>query len=74
MTDDVAFTLLYDYNRSKPIFPYWKNEEFGVETWDDVECRTELRFHKDDLQSLIRCLQTPERIVCQQGTVCSEGL
>ena len=74
--DDVEFALLYDYNRSKPIFPYWKYEEFDVETWDDVECRTELRFDKDYLQSLIRCLQIPERIVCQQGTVCSgmEGL
>ena len=42
--DDVEFALLYDYNRSKPIFPYWKYDEFDVETWDDVEYRTELHF------------------------------
>ena len=47
-----------------------------METWDNVECRTELRFDQYNLQSLIRCLQIPERIVCQQGTVCRgmEGL
>ena len=42
--DDVEYGLHYDYNRSKSIFPYWKYEEFDVETWDDVEYRTELHF------------------------------
>ena len=44
VTEDVEFALLYDYNRSKHNFTYWKYEEFDVETWDDVEYRTELHF------------------------------
>ena len=74
--DDEEFALLYDYNRSKPLFPHWKFEDFDLGTWDEVECRTELRFGKNDLPLLLRCLQIPEQVVCQQGTVCSgmEGL
>ena len=74
--DDEEFALLYDYNRSKPLFPHWKFEDFDLRTWDEVECRTELWFGKNDLPLLLRCLQIPEQVVCQQGTVCSgmEGL
>ena len=38
-----------------------------------MECRTELHFDKNDLQWLMRCLQIPKRVVCQQGTV-SNGM
>lgn len=73
---DAEFVLLYEYNRSKPVFPYWKFNAFNLETWDDEECRTELRFGKHDLPLLMQCLQIPEKIVCQQRTTCSgmEGL
>ena len=70
LIDDVEFALLFDYNLSKSIYPYWKYEEFDFQTWDEVECRTELRFDKNDLPLLMRYLQIPERIVCEQGTVC----
>jgi hypothetical protein len=76
LIDDEEFALLYDHNRSKPLFPYWKFDEFNLDTWSDVECETELRFEKKDLASLKQSLRIPEELVCQQGTVCTgmEGL
>ena len=71
MIDDEEFVLLYEYNQAKPVFPYWKFQGFNLETWDDVECNTELRFEKKDLPTLMRCLQIPEELVREQGTVCS---
>ena len=71
MIDDEEFVLLYEYNQATPVFPYWKFQGFNLETWDDVECNTELRFEKKDLPTLMRCLQIPEELVCEQGTVCS---
>ena len=67
--DIEEFVFLHDYNRSKPVFPYWKFGEFNLEDWDDVEYHTELRFAKNDLHSLLHCLQIPDRIVCQYRTV-----
>ena len=69
--DDEEFVLLYDQNKSKKVFPYWKFEAFNFESWGDVECLTELRFNKSYIPKLIQCLGIPDRIVCQQGTVCS---
>ena len=46
MIDDEEFVLLYEYNQATPVFPYWKFQGFNLETWDDVECNTELRFEK----------------------------
>ena len=73
---DAEFILFYDYNWSKPLFPYWKFEPFDVDTWDDVECMTELRFAKSDLPLLKQLLGIPDKISCRQGTTCSreEGL
>ena len=68
---DAEFILLYDYNWSKPLFPYWKFEPFNVDTWDDEECRTELRFAKGDLPVLKHLLGIPDKISCRQGTTCS---
>ena len=74
--DDVEFACVYDYCHSRPLFPYWKFEEFNLVFWDDEECGTELRFAKNDLQLLMHYLQIPEKIVCSQGSVCTgiEGL
>ena len=68
--------MLYDYNQSKLLFPYWKFKKFNIKTWDGVECSTELRFEKEDLPSLMQHLNIPNVVVCQQGSVCSgmEGL
>jgi hypothetical protein len=37
LIDDVEFALLFDYNLSKSIYPYWKYEEFDFQTWDEVD-------------------------------------
>ena len=29
---DAEFVLLYEYNRSKPVFPYWKFNAFNLKT------------------------------------------
>ena len=76
LIDDVEFAVLYDANRTKQSFPYRKYDEFNFNNWDDAECRTELRFAKNDLDALLDSLQIPDQIACQQGTVCNsiEGL
>ncbi|CAB3982193.1 Hypothetical predicted protein [Paramuricea clavata] len=56
LIDEEEFALLYDHNRSKPLFPYWKFYEFNLDTWSDVECETELQFKKKDLASLKQSL------------------
>ncbi|CAB4012708.1 Hypothetical predicted protein, partial [Paramuricea clavata] len=71
---DIEFSLLYDYSRSKAVFPYWKFDEFNLASWSDEECRTdetELRFAKSDLELLNNYLQIPEKIVCVQGSICN---
>ena len=30
--NDAEFVLLYEYMRSKPVFPYWKFNAFNLET------------------------------------------
>ena len=74
--DEFEFALLYDENSSREIFPYWKYQRFDLDLWDDTECKTELRFSKNDLPDLLDVLDIPEKIICSQGTTCSgmEGL
>ena len=60
--DDVEFALPYDESSSRLTFPYSKFERFDIDAWD--ECRTELRFGKQDLDLLRRNLQIPDEIVC----------
>ena len=73
---DTEFVLLFEYNLSKPLFPYWKFELFDLDSWDDEECKIELRFAKSDVALLKRLLGIPDKITCQQGSICSgiEGL
>lgn len=74
--DDLEFALLYDANKSREIFPYWKFQPFDLSSWDDTECKTELRFSKKDLPDLLDVLDIPDKIICSQGNTCSgmEGL
>ena len=41
---------------SKPLFPYWKFDEFNLQNWEDAECHTDLRFAKHDLDALLNSL------------------
>ena len=52
--DDLELTLLYDANASKPLLTYSKFVRFDIDTWNESECRTELRFCKEGLDLLCR--------------------
>lgn len=74
--DDEHFVYLYDTFSSRPVYPYWKFERFDENAWSDTECKTELRFAKDDVDLLFECLEIPPKTTCQQRTICNgkEGL
>ena len=71
--DDEEFVLLYEANKSREIFPFWKFGKFDLDDWDDVQCQSELRFKKGDIYRLKDVLQIPEKVVCSQRTakICS---
>ena len=62
MNETPTHPLLYDYNQSKPLYPYWKFDTFNFDSWNEAECETELRFKKNDLASLMDYLQIPEAL------------
>ena len=70
LIDDDEFALLYDVYSSRPVFPYWKYPKFDEDEWSGVECQTELRFAKSDLEALLQCLGIPDKVRCEQRTVC----
>ena len=74
--DAEEFTVLHEANRSRELFPYWKAPKLDLDGWDNIECKTELRFEKSDLALLLEALRIPEKFVCPQRTVCTgiEGL
>ena len=53
--DGMEFALLYEANLSRPAYPYYKFDRFEIDSWDDSECRTELRFGRQ-CKTLICCL------------------
>ena len=63
------FVLLYDANRSKPLYPYWKFDNFDLNNWDEDECFAELRVFKSELPALMDCFGIPEKIVCSAFAV-----
>ena len=67
------FALLYEANLSRLAYPYNKCDRFEIDTWDDSEYRTDLRFGKQDHDLLRMYLQIPDEIV---WSVCEgmEGL
>ena len=74
--DDVEFMLLYDYSQSREIYPYWKFDRFNLESFDDIQCMTEFRVSKNDIERLANVLLIPPKIICSQRTICDdiEGL
>ena len=71
LINDEEFCLLYDLNQSREVFPYWKYDRFDFEQLDEVQCKTELRFAKEDILQLADMLRIPEKIVVKsQRTVC----
>ena len=73
LIDDDELLLAYS---SRPVFPYWKFSKFDEDEWSTVECQAELRFAKGGLGALLECFEIPDKVVCEQRTVCGgmEGL
>ena len=66
--DDDEFVLLYDvYSPRSGNSP----NSFDINTLREDECHTKLWFFKQDLDKLLECLGIPEKISCEQKTVCS---
>ena len=74
LIDDEEMLLLYDLNRSKNLdIPYWKYEKFELDSLSDDECKSEFRFLKHDIYTLLDVLNLPEKITCQNRfSLCSE--
>ena len=61
MIDDDEFVLLYEGNFSKnPEFPYEEYEMFYLYAMDDMECKVEFRFRKNEIPRLAEALDIPE--------------
>ena len=66
MIDVDEFSLLYDVNQSKPIYPYWKYNTFDVEMTDDEQGFIDFRFGKNDLYTILDVYNIPNRIIAYQ--------
>ena len=61
MIDDGEFVLLCEGNFSKnPEFPYEEYEMFDLYAMDDMECKAEFRFRKNEIPRLAEALDIPE--------------
>ena len=66
LIDDEELLLLYDLNSSKNLdLPYWRYDKFDLDTLTDAECKSEFRFLKHDICTLLKVLNPPEKIVCE---------
>ena len=66
LIDDEEMLLLYNLNRSKNLdIPYWKYEKFEQDSPSDDECKSEFRFLKHDIYTLLDVLNLPDKITCQ---------
>ena len=77
MIDDDEFVLLYEGNFSKnPEFPYEEYEMFDLYAVDDMECKAEFRFRKNEIPRLAEALDIPKTFFCHQDTTAPgiEGL
>ena len=56
--DEVEFVILYNLNKTKRLeIPCWQYYNFDLESMNDDECRTELRFEKEHLYNHVDPLQ-----------------
>ena len=55
---------------------YKEYGKFDLDNMEDVECKAEFRFHKEDILVLAEVLGLPETFTCSQGSVTNgiEGL
>ena len=69
--DEDEFVLLYEFNNSKEIYPFWKYDKFDLENMDEAQCKREFRFLRSRIYDLKHVLNIPEKIVTCQRTVIS---
>ena len=63
--DEEEFLLLSEMYTSKNLdIPYWKYQKFDLDLMTDDECKSEFRFYKHDVYSLIEVLDLPEKVTC----------
>ena len=60
---DEEFFVLYDLNKSKIDYPYWKYDRFDLDTWDDTQCWYHFRFMKNDIYRLKEALHIPDTVL-----------
>ena len=62
LIDNEELLLLYDLNSSKNLdLPYWRYDNFDLDTLTDAECKSEFRFLKHDIYTLLEVLNSPGR-------------
>ena len=62
------FVLLYDLPKPKtPDLPHTNYKCFDLDKMTDDECKTELRFYKNDIYNLADVLTLPDQIICYNG-------
>ena len=69
--DEDEFVLLYEFNNSKEIYPFWKYDKSDLENMDEAQCKREFRFLRSHIYDLKNVLNIPEKIVTCQRTVSS---
>ena len=74
--EDLFYMLVKECEETAPVFPYWKYDRFSLESMLEDECLSEFRVAKTDIPRLVRVLQIPDDIICENGTkACAlEGL
>ena len=67
LIDDEEFLFLYELNSSKNLdIPYRRYyDEFELDKLTDAECKSEFRFFKHDIYTLLNVLNVPEKVICK---------
>ena len=69
--DDEEFILLYDINRSTNLdLSYWNYERFTMEDVSEDESKSEFRFLKGDIYTLVDLFLIPDVLTCYNGITC----
>ena len=54
------FIMLYDLNKSRNDYPYWRYEGFELDSLDDDEAWVQFRFFRNDIYRLKEVLHIPD--------------
>jgi hypothetical protein len=69
--DEQLLLFLYcSYDSKKTDFPYELYPDFNLHEMDEDECLAEFRFRKQDILVFAENLQIPQRLLCEQRSIC----